>query len=756
MAAQRSSPLVCIARAGLTVSVALGLTTVLGERAWLGAALFAAVAPHAVLAWADHRKVPAWAAALIVLGAAFVFTLYAIEPHTTRHGLPTSDTLRQYSTDLGDAAHTLRTAVVPVPAVGSALLLALVALWVAGAIAEWSARHLDASLGAIGPSLVLFVAIAALGDGGWTGVTIAYGFAVAFYLVALHQAEMTERRSWFHSTTGRGSRLLQGGVLGALGIVLVAAILAPLLPGAKSDPWFDYRSLGKGSGGGLLKATTPIVSIQSKLLQDPDHEVFTVDIGNARPAYWRVIALDKYDGTLWTLEDTGEPAKELGRPAEPARFDELVQKFTIRGSEPHWLPAAYYPVEINLEHALAVSDSATVYLKPNDPISDLSYEVTSAIPVYSETQKLAAPPVFDRRYARDLQLPANFPDDVRELAQRITRSATSPWAKAEALAGYFTGGLFTYNAEVARSHTIRTLHDFLFVRREGYCEQFASAFAAMARSVGLPTRIAVGYSYGAPQDGIWVVKNKDAHAWPEVYFTGLGWVALEPTPGRGANAAGGTGDPTTRPDETAAATASGPTTTGTTAPGATGPTSATTPHREPGDSVALGDNPSSLPAERHPVRQFFVALGIVVLAAIVAALIGIVVLIVIASRRTWRRRHGADTRDRVLGAWAQALDHLAEAGVEPKPSATPIEFALRHAPAHGAGDAGPALMELAQLQTAALFAPEEPTREDADRAWQHVDRIDRALDHTMSALTRWRRRLDPRRVRPDELTTRYA
>ena len=101
--------------------------------------------------------------------------------------------------------------------------------------------------------------------------------------------------------------------------------------------------------------------------------------------------------------------------------------------------------------------------------------------------------------------------------------------------------------------------------------------------------------------------------------------------------------------------------------------------------------------------------------------------------------------DACSGAWAQALDHLADAGVERKPSATPLEFALRHAPAHGAGAAGPALMELAQLQTAALFAPDPPTADDADRAWVQVDAIDGALSHALSPVTRWRRRLDPRR-----------
>jgi transglutaminase-like putative cysteine protease len=757
VAAQRSSPLVCITRAGLTVAVALGLTTVFGERAWLGAALIAAIAPHALLAWTDHRKLPAWVASLLVVAAGFVFTLYAVEPDTTRHGLPTGETFRQYFHDLGDTPHVLRTAVVPVPAIGSALLLALVALWFAGAIAEWSARRYDASLGAIGPSLVLFVAIAALAEGGWVWSTITYGAAAALYLVALHQSEMTERRSWFHTGEKRQSKVLQGGIIGALAVVLAAAVIAPLLPGSRSDAWFDYRSLGKGGNSGLLKATTPIVSIQAKLLENPEHEVFTVDIGNKQPVYWRVIALDKYDGSLWTLEDTGEPADRLTPPREPRHVDELVQKFDIRDSDPHWLPAAYHPVEINLEHALVVDNSATVYLKPDKEITDLSYQVTSEVPVLSETEKLASPPVTDPAYARDIDLPANFPQRVRDLARRVTASATTPWAQADAIARYLNhDGGFVYNDKVARSHSINTLEDFLFADKEGYCEQFASAFAAMARSVGLPTRVAVGYSYGTPQDGVWHVKNKDAHAWPEVYFSGLGWVPLEPTPGRGANVAGGTGDPSVSPPLNAQQNPSSSSTTATTTPGAPTSGGSNTPRRDAGGGLSIDSNATSTNTTAGPVQQFFVAIAVLVAVLFLVALIGLAVLALIAFRRSWHRRHAVDPRDRVLGAWAQALEHLAEAGVEPKPSATPVEFALRHAPAHGAGDAGPALMELAQLQTAALFAPGAPTAADAEEAWSKVDAIDRAIGHQISPLVRWRRRLDPRRGPDEPLTPRFA
>src|SRR5207249_2988050 len=82
--------------------------------------------------------------------------------------------------------------------------------------------------------------------------------------------------------------------------------------------------------------------------------------------------------------------------------------------------------------------------------------------------------------------------------------------------------------------SVDALDDFLFGSRRGYCEQFAGAYAALARSVGLPTRVAVGFTPGTYDEatGVWRVTTREAHAWPEVYLSGVGWTAFEPTPGR--------------------------------------------------------------------------------------------------------------------------------------------------------------------------------------------------------------------------------
>ncbi len=262
----------------------------------------------------------------------------------------------------------------------------------------------------------------------------------------------------------------------------------------------------------------------------------------------------------------------------------------------------------------------------------------------------------------------------------------------------------------------------------------------MARAVGVPARVAVGYQPGTlGADGLYHVTNHNAHAWPEVWITGAGWIPFEPTPAFTEPTLGlGTGGPSKAP---------------TTAPTTTSTTSGSTPSSlqtlptlrptRPGGKV----NVEPIIKKASPRSALGTAVIVAIVALAAAALVALALLAVIAFtlwRRSRRRRNAPDLRQRVLGAWAEAMDVLTAAGVPPRPSATALEFALRHAPAHGAGDAGPALMELARLQSAAMFAPEPPTTDEAATAWQQVDQIRASSKRTITRAARWGRQLRSR------------
>jgi transglutaminase-like putative cysteine protease len=127
---------------------------------------------------------------------------------------------------------------------------------------------------------------------------------------------------------------------------------------------------------------------------------------------------------------------------------------------------------------------------------------------------------------------------VLETARQVAGHAETPYAAVLALESWFrTDGGFRYEEQPPRSSG-PPLVAFVTTTREGYCQHYAGAMALMLRMLGIPARVAVGFTSGSRRAGKWVVTDHDAHAWVEAWFAGLGWVPFDPTPGRG-NLAGG-------------------------------------------------------------------------------------------------------------------------------------------------------------------------------------------------------------------------
>jgi len=121
-----------------------------------------------------------------------------------------------------------------------------------------------------------------------------------------------------------------------------------------------------------------------------------------------------------------------------------------------------------------------------------------------------------------------------EEARRLTRAATTPYAAVLALESWFRQrGGFRYDEQPLPAIDLPPLVHFVTVTRAGYCQHYAGAMAVMLRLLGIPSRVAVGFTSGTYSDGVWTVTDHDAHAWVEVWFPGHGWVAFDPTPGRG-------------------------------------------------------------------------------------------------------------------------------------------------------------------------------------------------------------------------------
>ena len=295
-----------------------------------------------------------------------------------------------------------------------------------------------------------------------------------------------------------------------------------------------------------------------------------------RPQYWRVTALSGVVDGRWREEpvlDRGSNSR-LGEPGlvPPAGNDPsnwVEQKVRVEALQDLRLAAADVPAQFEASNLGEVTydPAGMAYLarslRRGDTYTAWSYEprptpgqLARSRPVYpraiSRQRKYLevdwgswVPPFGTRGqeaavrklFASHYQLTPYRP--LYREARRVAGGARSPYAAAAALESWFrTGGGFIYDQHPPRSDGRPPLVDFVTRTKTGYCQHFAGAMALMLRYLGIPARVAAGFSSGHYDDGVWVVTDHDAHEWVEVWFRDWGWLPFDPTPGRGGGLAG--------------------------------------------------------------------------------------------------------------------------------------------------------------------------------------------------------------------------
>ncbi len=259
----------------------------------------------------------------------------------------------------------------------------------------------------------------------------------------------------------------------------------------------------------------------------------------ARPRqtfYWRGAVYSEYVGAGWRQGPTETvpqpPYASLGPPGRPGRRP-LRQEFTLLVPHGGTLYAAGDPHSV--DRAVTVR-----HQRNSDDLVALegradNYHVLSLVPRVTARELAEALETHPSQIVEVyLALPDGLPQQVVEMAEEVAAAAETPYARALALEAYLRS--FPYDLEVAKPPEGRDVVDyFLFDLQRGYCDYFASAMVVMARSVGMPARLAVGYSMGSYnfRQGAYVVTERNAHAWPELYFPDYGWIPFEPTSGLG-------------------------------------------------------------------------------------------------------------------------------------------------------------------------------------------------------------------------------
>jgi transglutaminase-like putative cysteine protease len=299
---------------------------------------------------------------------------------------------------------------------------------------------------------------------------------------------------------------------------------------------------GQGAGSGGL-GVNPFTSLRGMLDQGTNTDLFRVRGLGDEKRLLRAFTLDTYRPNKgWGLPDAPMPAGVPANQPLPAApgDDGTSQSREVQIEPVNWVDV-WMPI-YGAPRGLRNVPPGWYY----DPSSGAVFsERKQHVPAYTESASLAEPSKNELRaasvkpgqvspvYTRVDQVDPR----VVDLTKRITENKTTNFDKATALWQFFTAqNGFTYDTQTAAAADSDALTDFLLKGKRGFCEQFASAMGVMLRVLGIPARVAVGFTTGLANGDVRTITSQDAHAWVEVYFGDRGWVSFDPTPladGRG-------------------------------------------------------------------------------------------------------------------------------------------------------------------------------------------------------------------------------
>jgi transglutaminase-like putative cysteine protease len=658
-----------LALALVTVAAILGMHRLFVGSSYRGPLIAQALVAHLVVTLLRRANVRLLPAALITTVAAVLVISWARFPETTQWLLPSGETFRRAVEDLDDAWRLFGRVRAPAPVVNGFLAATAAAIWAIVFVADWAAFRVSATFEALLPATTLFVFAAALGRTG-SPVAAAAAFATAALLfILLHRTSNQERTSrWSDAHHGQGRWSLLGTGAGLSLMALVGGIVAGVtVAGAGASALLPWRELNRNRPPRIV--ASPMVSLQTQLVDQPKAELFTVT--SDEPSYWRLTSLDFFDGLIWRQSFSTSTAKgRLPREIDgAAKVDSVEQRFEIRQLGLVWLPAAYEPVAVDTgDHPADYDKRSSTLMVDRDIINSngYTYGVTSALPQWSaDDLRAASTDVPGKIRDRYDQLPDTVPESVRRLARQVTANATTPYDKALALQNYLRSDLFHYDINIGPGHSNNALANFLFRTRTGYCEQFAGAYAVMARVVNLPTRVAIGFTWGVRDPNhptTYRVRGNHAHAWPEVYIGQYGWVPMEPTPGRAPPGAQNWLGMNPHQDDSDGGEATIPTTPSTAAdPNANAGDVGQTDERDPKLNQDFGTGDSTAGGDESPVRQAAERAALPVAAALAAYLV--LVPCALGVQRLVRRRRASTPSARVALSWQTATERARRAGL---------------------------------------------------------------------------------------------
>jgi transglutaminase-like putative cysteine protease len=675
---------------------------------------------------------------LLAMVAGFVVvTGILLFPSTLILVVPTGHTFTAMAQAARDALQGISEQAAPVRVTQEFVFLTCAGTWAVTTAADGLAFRARQPLLALVPVLGLFVFPALIRDTSPAWYAAWFLLGGAGLLLFDSRARLATWGRWVSSPHARPAsgwrlpltRASSAGrwMLAVAGVLALA--LASMLPGYGQRPLLDYRS---GPTANASISINPFVSLRTRLTSVQNFPMF--DVTASAASYWRLLTLDRFDGTTFTASSPTQVVPftgDTGPDNDPgATTAEVTQRFTIQqmGGASPYLPAAAAPVSVRAGRNPVYQSPRNRDLTLQQRLRrGLSYTVVSRV-LRPTAAQLAGPKDYSSIVGIGSYLDTSSVDpEVQHLALAKVEGKETAFEKALAIQDYLRSSAFKYNLDVPELSTGgNQLRRFLLSVREGYCEQFAAAMAVMARVVGIPSRVAVGFTTGLPQGNRFEVGSKDAHAWPELYFPGVGWVRFEPTPR-------GDGQVDVPTYTTGAGRLTSPSTTVPAGSSATGPT-ATTSADASGKLKAENQDPGAQLGTPESGGRRAARRGLIAAAALLL-LLALVPAAKLGRNAVARRRARRRSRDVVAEAYQELTRWAGDAGIGRRGAETPHAYA-RRLTGEFQGDAHP-LADLTELYVVAEYAPGEP---DGAAALQ-ARRLSRTARSRLASRLGWRRRL---------------
>ena len=537
----------CLAGWLAAVAASSALFAVLHGREWFLRAAGAATLIAVLGAAGRAARLPRALLPLLQVAAGFFYVVAVFAPEQARAGfLPTGDTidrLREMWTGGFNQFDKITPPVTPTPEIA---LIAVSGVAAAALVVDMlAATYRQTALAGL-PLLALYVVPVTVRP---DEVSAWLFLAPALAFLLLLAADSRDRLlAWGvpiggRAEAGAGSRgpNQMSRMSRRIGVtVLSLSVAIPAATPRLTHGAFGSRGVGDTKGK-TISTLNPLVTMRRDLVRPADVDLITMRTTSEHPSeeYLRTVTLDQFDGVEWkagrrevhTFTNLPEVAGLSPAVASSPVVTEITADPTMQSD---YLPMTFPPTKVDIAGEWRLDDLTdnVVSHQGRKQISGLHWSVQSLD--LSPTAKNVANTTPTGDYLQSyLQLPDNLPAVVKDNAQRVTKGANNPLEIGAALQEWFRRpGNFIYDLRSAPGSGNNALADFLRDRR-GYCEQFAATMAVMARQLGVPARVNVGFTAGRlAADGLSrTISAYDAHAWPELWIPNLGWTRFEPTPG---------------------------------------------------------------------------------------------------------------------------------------------------------------------------------------------------------------------------------